>query len=61
MGAEMMQSKLILEVQLRASVGQGWEDIWVAMLKQKLVAPNERDAFRRYVLGLARECRRYGT
>lgn len=56
------QSALTLEIQLRASLGWGWEDIYVHLLKRGLVSYRARMALRRYVLGLrSATTKRYGT
>lgn len=58
----MAQSALFLEIQLRASLGWGWEDIYVHLLKRGLVSNQDRMALRRYVLGLGSAvAKRYGT
>lgn len=58
----MAQSTLCLEIQLRASLGWGWEDIYVHLLNRNLVSYQDRMALRRYVLGLGSAvAKRYGT
>ena len=53
---------LALEIQLHASVGKGWEDIYVILLKKGLVRPEDRNTLRRYVLGLSSKIvQRYGS
>lgn len=55
-------NKLAFEIQLHASVGKGWEDIFVILLRKGLVRPSDRMAIRRYVLGLGSQvAKRYGT
>lgn len=48
----MVQSALCLEIQLRASLGLGHEDIFVILKHKGLVTDHDRVALRRYVLGL---------
>lgn len=58
----MVQSALCLEIQLRASIGLGWEDIFVHLMRRGLVTERDRAAIRRYVLGLGSAvARRYST
>lgn len=58
----MAQSALCLEIQLRASLGWGWEDIYVHLLKSGSVSYRDKMALRRYVLGLGSAvAKRYGT
>ena len=58
----MTQSAYTLEIQLKASLGLGWEDIYYSMLQRGLVVERETDAFRKYVLGLGSAvARRYST
>lgn len=57
-----MQSAFTLEVQLKASLGLGWEDIFYDMLRRGLVTERDKGCFRRYVLGLGSAvARRYST
>jgi hypothetical protein len=58
----MSQPTLCLEIQLRASLGLGWEDIFVILRRKGLVREQDRAALRRYVLGLgSKVAQRYGT
>lgn len=53
---------LALEIQLHASVGKGWEDIYVILLRKGLVMPKDKPALRTYVLGLSSKvAQRYGS
>lgn len=55
-------NKLHLEIQLRASLGLGWEDIYVSLLQRGLITTTDEQAIRRYVLGLGSAvARRYST
>jgi hypothetical protein len=59
---EAIVNKLHLEIQLRASLGLGWEDIFVHLMRRGLVTERDRAAIRRYVLGLGSAvARRYST
>lgn len=58
----MIHSKLLLEIQLRASLGWGFEDIFVVLKQKGLVTNADKPAIRRFVLGLGSAvARRYST
>lgn len=58
----MMPSSLTIEIQLRASLGEGWEDIYVRLYNRGLVRESDKAALRRYVLGLGSAvAKRYST
>lgn len=55
-------NSLCLEIQLRASLGWGWEDIAVKLIRDGQIRETDKPALRRYVLGLSsRVTKRYGT
>lgn len=57
----MNTQSLCLEIQLRASLGWGWEDIYVLLLRDGKIRKQNDKALRRYVLRLSRVSQRYGT
>ncbi len=57
-----MPSSLTLEIQLKASLGYGWEDILVELIRKRLACRADGAEIRRYVLGLGSAvARRYST
>ncbi len=48
----MRTDPLALEIQLKASLGYGHEDIFVILLRKGLVRQQDKVAIRRYVLNL---------
>lgn len=50
----MRRDSVVLEIQLLASLGHGWEDIFVKLLGDGKLQQKNRPALRRYVLCLSR-------
>ena len=62
MEKELMRSEWTLEIQLKASLGYGWEDILASLIAKRLASRADAVEIRRYVLGLGSAvARRYST
>lgn len=57
----MSRSTLCLKIQLHASLGLGWEDIYAILMRDGLIQQKDKQKLRKYVLRLSSFTERYGT